>query len=297
MLQTERQLGDYAGLDTWTDAAILDALRRSQLNAVECIGKARDSLAQASSALADRLREAGRLVYAGAGSAIRQGIVDGAELPATFGLSVDRLRYLIAGGRNAVFDGTGASEDDVETARREAAGLNLTADDAMIALSASGSTPYTLAAAEAAKRSGVLLIAIVNNACSPLAKLADHEIFLDSGPEVIAGSTRMAAGTAQKCALNLLSTLAHIKMGGVYDGLMVNVRADNAKLRSRACGIIAKIAKVDDARALRALDASKGEVKPAVLLCAGAKDIEAARALIADSNGNLRLALKRLAAQ
>ncbi len=166
----------------------------------------------------------------------------------------------------------------------------------MIAISASGSTPYTLAAAEVAKAAGTPVIAIVNNANSLLGQVAQHEIFLDSGPEVIAGSTRMAAGTAQKCALNLLSTLAHIRLGAVHDGLMVSVRADNTKLKARACGIVSRIAKVDPTRAHRALETADGDVKPAVLLCAGAKDLATARELIQRSHGNLRLALQRLAA-
>lgn len=296
MLQTESQLSEYSGLDTWDDEEILSALAQSQKRAIECMTAAFSSIASASREVAQRLRSGGRLIYAGAGSAIRQGIVDGAELPATFGLPLHRLCFLIAGGREAVFDGTGATEDDTRSAIRDVESLRLKDPDTMIALSASGSTPYTVAAAQRAKALGTVVIAIANNRNSPLAATAHHEIFLDSGPEVIAGSTRMAAGTAQKCALNLLSTLANIRLGAVHDGLMVNIKADNAKLKQRACGIVAKIAKVDTAHAMRALDAAQGEVKSAVLLCAGAKDVDAARSLIAGSEGNLRLALKRLAA-
>jgi N-acetylmuramic acid 6-phosphate etherase len=177
---------------------------------------------------------------------------------------------------------------------REIAGLNLTPQDTLIAVAASGTTPYTVAAARAAKAAGALVIAIVNNADSPLASAADHEIFLDTGPEVIAGSTRMAAGTAQKAALNLLSTLTNIRLGAVHDGLMVNVRADNEKLRERVRGIVMAIAKVDEAKAKAALDAAAGEAKVAVLLAAGAKDIGTARKLLDEVAGNLRSALTRL---
>jgi N-acetylmuramic acid 6-phosphate etherase len=294
MRKTELHMSEFSGLDTWEDEAILEALLKGQTRAIESVKLAVPAIAAAAADLADRLRRGGRLIYAGAGSSIRQGIVDGIELPATFGLSADRLQFLVAGGREALFDSRGAAEDDAHAAMREVAGLNLTIDDTLIAVAASGTTPYTLAAAKAAKSAGSLVIAIVNNAASPLAMASDHEIFLDSGPEVIAGSTRMAAGTAQKCALNLLSTLTHTRLGAVHDGLMVNVRADNEKLQERAKEIVRQIARVDESAARRVLQAANGEVKPAVLLAVGAHDLETARSLLADADGNLRLAMMEL---
>ena len=296
MLQTECALHEFARLDTWDDAAIMAALVRSQASAVESVGAARAAIGGAARALGQRLVAGGRVIYAGAGSSIGQGVLDGAELPATFGLPSERVRFLIAGGRAAIFDIDCAAEDDADAARREVDALRPTPADALIALSASGSTAYTVAVARHAKAAGALVIAIVNNARSALAQTADHEILLESGPEVIAGSTRLAAGTAQKCALNLLSTLTHIRLGAVHDGLMVNLRADNEKLRARACGIVAQIAGVDEARARAALAAAEGEIKPAVLICSGAKDRNTAQALLAASQGNLRRALERLAA-
>ena len=294
MRKTEQHLSDFAGLDTWEDQAILSALLEGQAAAIESIRAALGTISEASEAMARNLRKGGRLLYAGAGSSIRQGIVDGIELPATFGFPLERLHFLVAGGREALFDSRGASEDESHATMREIAVLNLTPIDTFIAVAASGTTPYTLASARAAKAAGALVIAIVNNAGSPLAAAADHEIFLDSGPEVIAGSTRMAAGTAQKAALNLLSTLTHIRLGAVHDGLMVNVRADNEKLRERARSIVMTIAKVDEARARTAMDAAGAEVKPAVLLAAGAASINSARKLLDESGGNLRAALARL---
>jgi N-acetylmuramic acid 6-phosphate etherase len=295
MRRTEQHLSDFAGLDTWEDQAILAALLQGQSTAIEAVRSAFAAISGASQALAENLRQKGRLLYAGAGSSIRQGIVDGIELPATFGFPSDRLQFLVAGGREALFDSRGASEDDTHTAMREIASLNLTSHDTLIAVAASGTTPYTIAAARGAKSAGALVIAIVNNAGSPLAGAADHEIFLDTGPEVIAGSTRMAAGTAQKAALNLLSTLTNIRLGAVHDGLMVNLRADNEKLRERARSIVMAITKVDEARAKAALDASGGEVKPAILVAAGAPSIGAARKLLQKAEGNLRSALARIA--
>jgi N-acetylmuramic acid 6-phosphate etherase len=297
MRKTEQHSSDYAGLDTWEDQAILDALLKGQFAAVESVRPAFLVISQAAGALAERLRQGGRLLYTGAGSSIRHGIVDGIELPATFGFPPERLGFVIAGGREALFDSRGAAEDDSHAAMREIAALNLTSLDTLIAIAASGTTPYTIAAARAARAAGALVIAIVNNADSPLANAADHEILLDSGPEVVAGSTRMAAGTAQKAALNLLSTLANIRLGAVHDGLMVNIRADNDKLRERARGIVMAIAQVDETAARRALEAAGGEVKPAVLLAAGAKDSSTAHELLSASEGNLRTALKRLNAR
>jgi N-acetylmuramic acid 6-phosphate etherase len=294
MRKTEQHLSEFAGLDTWEDEAILEALLESQRRAIGAVRGAFPSIARAAAEMTDRLREGGRILYAGAGSSIRQGIVDGIELPATFGFAPERLCFLVAGGREALFDSRGAAEDDSQAAVSEVECLDLDRRDTLIAVAASGTTPYTLAAARAVRAAGALVVAIVNNAGSPLAALAHHEIWLDSGPEVIAGSTRMAAGTAQKAALNLLSTLTNIRLGAVHDGMMVNVRADNEKLRNRARTIVMNIAKVNEAAARRALDAAAGEVKPAILMALSARDINTARMILAEAGGNLRLAMKRL---
>jgi N-acetylmuramic acid 6-phosphate etherase len=289
--QTEKS-GSYQGIDTWPDERILDALLSGQERAIAAVRQASPSIAQAATVLAQRLAGGGRLAYAGAGTSIRLAVQDGSELPATFGMPEDRLLYFIAGGRPAMFDTLADAEDD---AADGAAQANVCGPgDTLIAVAASGSTPFTVAAARRAREKGAFVIAIVNNPGSPLADVADLEILVASGPEVIAGSTRLAAGTAQKAALNLLSTLTHIKLGAVHDGLMVNVEAGNAKLRKRAAGIVAAIARVDEARAHAALDAAGGKVKPAVVLCAGAKNIAAAQRLLAAANGNLRLAMSRL---
>lgn len=295
MLRTEQISNQFAGLDTWGDEAIMAALVRGHARAIASVETACPAIGLAAAVLGNRLASGGRLIYAGAGSSIGQGVLDGAELPATFGLSPERLHFAIAGGRQAVFDIDGAAEDDTLAARRDADALHLTPADAVIAVSASGSTPYTIAVARQAKTAGALVIAIVNNPHSALAQIANHEIYLDSGEEIVAGSTRMAAGTAQKCALNLLSTLTYIRLGAVHDGMMVSLRADNEKLRARAHNVVARIAQVDDVCARKALDAAAGEVKPAVLVCAGARDLKEARALLERSQGNLRLALERLA--
>jgi N-acetylmuramic acid 6-phosphate etherase len=292
--KTESELAESAGIDTWSDAEILGTFVAGQERAIAAVKAAIPQISKAANAIATCLTGGGRLFYAGAGTSIRIGVQDGSELPATFGMAEDKIVYLIAGGRAAMFETLADAEDDAEEGHHAASICK--AGDALIAIAASGSTPYTISAAKRARELGAAVVAVVNNSNSGLAAAADMEIFLDSGPEVIMGSTRMGAGTAQKAALNLLSTLTHIKLGAVHDGMMVNVRADNLKLKVRARGIVSRIAKVSEKEATTALEISKGEVKPAVLICAGATSLDAAQKLLVETTGNLRLALMRLAA-
>ena len=292
--KTESELPESTGIDTWSDAEILAAFVAGQERAIAAVKLVIPQISKAANAVAACLAGGGRLFYAGAGTSIRIGVQDGSELPATFGMAEEKISYLIAGGHTAMFETLADAEDDVVEGGRAASVCR--AGDALIAIAASGSTPYTIAAARRAKELGATVVAVVNNPNSGLAAAADMEIFLDSGPEVIMGSTRMGAGTAQKAALNLLSTLTHIKLGAVHDGMMVNVRADNLKLKTRACKIVSRIAKANEKEAAAALEVSKGEVKPAILFCSGAKSIDAAQQLLVEAKGNLRLALMKLAA-
>ena len=292
--KTESELPESSGIDTWNDADILGAFVAGQERAIAAVKAAIPQISKAANAVAACLAGHGRLFYAGAGTSIRIGVQDGSELPATFGMAEDRIVYLIAGSRAAMFETLADAEDDAEEGDRAASVCK--AGDAVIVIAASGSTPYTIAVAKRARELGASVIAVVNNPTSALAAAADIEVFLDSGPEVIMGSTRMGAGTAQKAALNLLSTLTHIKLGAVHDGMMVNVRADNLKLKARARGIVSRIAKANEKDAAAALEISKGEVKPAVLICVGAKSLDAAQKLLVETKGNLRLALLKLAA-
>lgn len=290
--RTEQLAPDVTGIDTWPDAEILAVLLAGHRRAVAAAGDAFPMIAQAAGAMAETLNRGGAVFYAGAGTSIRIGVQDGSELPETFGVDEGRIGFLIAGGRDAMFETAGPLEDDITAAEKDADAC--APGDLMIAIAASGSTPYTLAAAQRAKAKGATVVAVVNNWGTPLAALADIGIVLDTGPEVIAGSTRMAAGTAQKIALNLISTLANIKRGAVHDGMMVGVRASNAKLKSRAIGIVERISGTDAATAGRALMSAAGDIKSAVLLCAGAEDDAHARHLLHAASGNLRDALARL---
>ena len=294
MRKTENNLPESTGIDMWNDADILEAFVGGQERAIAAVKAAIPQISQAANAIAACLAGGGRLFYAGAGTSIRIGVQDGSELPATFGMAEDKIDYLIAGGRAAMFDTLADAEDDAAEGSRAASACK--AGDALIAIAASGSTPYTIAAAKRARERGATVVAVVNNPNSALAAVADIEIPLDSGPEIIAGSTRMGAGTAQKAALNFLSTLVHIKLGAVHDGMMVNVQAGNLKLKARAAGIVARIAGVSEKEAAAALELAGGEVKPAVLISAGTKSLDTAQKLLLESKGNLRLALSRLAA-
>jgi N-acetylmuramic acid 6-phosphate etherase len=280
-------------IDLRDDAAILRAMVESQQRAVASVAAALEAIGAAAGALAERLRAGGRLIYAGAGSSGLIAIQDGAELPGTFGIARERILFLMAGGIQSVLDLVSSAEDDTEAAGSEVTALGDLSRDTLIAISASGTTPYTLAVATAAARAGAHVIGIANRPGAALLGVANHPILLDTGEEVIAGSTRLAAGTAQKSALGLLSSLANIRLGHVYDGLMVGVRPDNAKLQARAVDIIARIGKIDKDRA-SALLATGGSVKAAVLLAAGASDRSTAESLLDACQSNLRAALERL---
>jgi N-acetylmuramic acid 6-phosphate etherase len=291
-MTTEASLPDLTGFDTWNDLEILNALLAGQRRALNAVERALPQIAQAARLVADRLGNGGKLFYAGAGTSIRIGVQDGTELPATFGFSEDKLEYLIAGGRAAMFETLADAEDD--NAAGQQAAQTCTPKDVLIAVAASGRTPYTVAAAHQARVTGCAVIAVVNNADSLLSKTADVEVLVETGPEVISGSTRLGAGTAQKATLNLISSLAFTRLGAVHDGLMVNVQAGNSKLLQRSRNIVTKIADVDQSKAAAALERTGNNIKPAVLLCKGAADLAAAQKILDATKGNLREALSML---
>lgn len=291
--KTEQSLPETRGLDTWSNGRILAELLAGQRRALDAVEHALPAISQAADLIAPRLASGGKLIYAGAGTSIRVAVQDGSELPATFGMAENRIDYLIAGGRAAMFETLADAEDDAE-AGRAAAEKACSADDVLIAVAASGHTPYTVAAAAQAKLQGCCVIAVVNNVSSPLVAAGDVAILIESGPEVISGSTRLGAGTAQKATLNLLSTLVHTRLGAVHDGFMVNVQAGNHKLLDRAARIVATISGQSVERATAALQSASGHVKPAILLLSGAADLATAQSILSASGGNLRLALSKL---
>ncbi|KAA2236864.1 N-acetylmuramic acid 6-phosphate etherase [Salinarimonas soli] len=292
-MTTESVSPRFAGIDAWPPADILDALVEGQLAAVAAVRAARPALEAAALAVEARMRRGGRLVYAGAGTSGRLAVQDGAELTPTFGWPPERLVFLLAGGERALLHPVERAEDQAEDGAGEARAAGLSPDDAVVAVAASGSTPYTLGILREARRVGALGIGIANNPGTPLLSEADHGILLDTGAESIAGSTRMKAGTAQKVALNLLSSLVMIRLGRVHDGLMVDVQAVNAKLERRSIAMLTHLTGCTPDAAGDALERAGGHVKLAVLLVEGASP-ERARDALEQAGGRLRDALAML---
>jgi N-acetylmuramic acid 6-phosphate etherase len=294
MIATDRASPRHVDLDRWPTGVQVEALYGSQLDALAAIRPALPAVARAADAAIARLRDdRGRLAYAGAGSSARLGAMDGAELEPTFDWPRARLLLLIAGGTGALTRAVENAEDDADAAAaclREAA---IGPHDVVIALAASGATPFTLACLKGARTAGALAIGIANSPGAPLLDAADHAILIETGAEPIAGSTRLGAGTAQKVVLNLLSTAIMTGLGRVHAGRMVDMRAGNEKLRRRAVAMVCEIAACTPDTAQAALAACSMRVKPAVLVARG-MTAEAAHALLAASNGNLRAALLTL---
>ncbi|MGW5211357.1 N-acetylmuramic acid 6-phosphate etherase [Streptomyces sp. NPDC004051] len=248
-------------------------------------------IAAAIDAVADRMARGGRLVYAGAGTAGRLGVLDASECPPTFNTDPARVVGLIAGGPGAVVSSVEGAEDSAELAVSDLAALGLTADDSVVGVSASGRTPYAVGAVTRARERGALTVGLACNANSPLAAAAEHGIEVVVGPELLTGSTRLKAGTAQKLVLNMISTITMIRLGKTYGNLMVDVRASNEKLRARSRRIVALATGAADADIERALAATDGEVKHAVLVLLADVDGPTATRLLAEADGHLRAAL------
>ena len=281
-------------LDDWPVAEQVESLWEGQLAAVAAIGAALPAIAAAVEAAGPRLRAGGRLIYAGAGSSGRLAAQDGAELEPTFDWPADRLVLMLAGGPGALTRAVENAEDDVEAAAAAAAAAAVDAADVLIGVAASGSTPFTLMAVREARRRGALTIGLANGVGAPLLAASECPVLLATGAEAIAGSTRMKAGTAQKVALNLLSTAMMTGLGRVHAARMVDMQARNAKLRRRAVAMVVELAGCDAAAANAALAATGQRVKPAILVAHGLSAEQAAVALVA-SGGVLRRALAELA--
>ncbi len=289
-METERPSPRYSGIDVWDPADILDAMIEGQFAAVAAVRAVRPAMERAALATEARLRQGGRLVYAGAGTSGRLAVQDGAELMPTFNWPRDRLLLLMAGGRDALLQSVEGAEDEVEQARslvrRHAIGSN----DVLIAVAASGTTPFTLTCLREAKGQGALTIGIANNRATPILEEADHPIWLDTGTEPIAGSTRMKAGTAQRIVLTVLSSLVMVLLGRVYEGLMVDLQAGNEKLVRRSENILRRLTGRSRDDAHEALNEASGNLKLAVLLLHGC-GLKEATGVLQRSGGQLRAAL------
>jgi N-acetylmuramic acid 6-phosphate etherase len=293
-LSTELIDPRFRDLDLWPTRDAVAAMLDGQLAAAAAVQSQTGAIAAAAEAAAHRLRDpAGRLVYAGAGTSGRLAVLDGVELGPTFDWPEERTIFALAGGDAALLTSVEGAEDDEQAGAAAITRPGVGPRDVVIGVAASGRTPFTVAALRVATAAGALTVAIASNPGTPLLAAAEHPILLDTGPEVLAGSTRMKAGTAQKIALNLFSTALMMRLGRVHAGLMVDMRLSNRKLRARAAGMIDGLTGVGPQAAGAALDRAGGRIKPAVLVALGADPARAAD-LLGESGDNLRLALARL---
>jgi N-acetylmuramic acid 6-phosphate etherase len=292
-MQTERPSPRFADIDLWGPSDVLEAMIGGQFAAVAAVRAALPEIERAGLGIEQRLKGKGRLVYAGAGTSGRLAVQDGAELMPTFSWPRERLLLLIAGGGQAMLGAVEGAEDQIENATGLVRRHRIGPDDVVIAVAASGTTPFTLACLRKAGSRGAFTVGIANNPGTPILEEADQGIFLDTGAEPIAGSTRMNAGTAQRVTLNLLSTLVMIRLGRVYRGIMVDVQSTNAKLKKRKAAMVGHLTGASDEEARRALEEAAGDVKIAVLLLHGC-GLDTARGALERAGGRLRSALEHL---
>lgn len=291
-ITTEKRLDASKDIDRLPTLDMLRLLNEEDARVPKAVEAVLPAIAEAVEGIAARLQRGGRLIYAGAGTSGRLGVLDASECPPTYGTDPGLVVGLIAGGREAMFVAKEGAEDSEELAQEDMTRLQLAKDDALVAIAASGRTPYALGALKYAREQGALSIALSCSEGSPLAEAAEIAITPVTGPEVITGSTRMKAGTAQKLVLNMLSTGTMVRLGKVYGNLMVDVRATNEKLRARARRIVMEAAGVTAEQATRLLAEAEGSAKLAILMALTGKESTACEVLLAKADGHLREAIE-----
>ncbi|MDE2480771.1 MAG: N-acetylmuramic acid 6-phosphate etherase [bacterium] len=284
---TEERAARSRDLDTRSSVEIVRLIVEDQRRAADAVLAQRAALASAIESIAQRLREGGRLHYVGAGTSGRLGVLDASEMPPTFGCDPSLVCAHIAGGERALRSAIEGAEDDEDAGECEMRG-HVATGDAVIGLSASGGAPYVIGALRAARDAGAYTLALVNSPRAPLGTVAQDAIVVETGAEVLAGSTRLKAGTAQKIALNAISTGVMIRLGKVYDNVMVDVVATNAKLRARALRLLCELGEIDAERASELLARAGGSVKVAVVMARRGVAVAEARELLARTHGALR---------
>ncbi|MFD4952912.1 N-acetylmuramic acid 6-phosphate etherase [Streptomyces sp. NPDC058451] len=292
-LTTEAFRPELAEIDRLPTLEIARLMNAEDTTVPTAVAERLPQIAAAIDAVAERMARGGRLVYAGAGTAGRLGVLDASECPPTFNTRPSQVVGVIAGGPQAMVTSVEGAEDSKELAAEALDALGLTPDDTVVGVSASGRTPYAIGAVEHARALGALTVGLSCNANSALAASAEHGIEVVVGPELLTGSTRLKAGTAQKLVLNMLSTITMIRLGKTYGNLMVDVRASNDKLRARSRRIVALATGAPDDDIERALAAADGEVKTAILTLLADLDGPTATRLLEQSDGHLRAALER----
>lgn len=289
---TEQRNPATAEIDRMNPLEIAQAINAEDARVAEAVRRELPQVAAAMQVIAERLRADGRLIYLGAGTSGRLGALDAIECPPTFNIPADRVVACVAGGADALAGATEVAEDDAELGRADIERLAVGPLDVVVGISASGGTPYTLGGVAAAREQGAYTIGLACNAASPLERLVNIMIAPRVGPEVIAGSTRLKAGAAQKMVLNTLSTGAMVLLGKTYGNQMVDVQATNDKLRTRARAIVESATGVEAEEAAALLRQADGDAKVAILIGRAGLTPVAARVRLAGRQGNLRRALE-----
>ena len=291
MLNTETPNTSHTDLDLYDTGDLVNALVEDQLQAVQAVRAASPTLARAVDAAVPRMHRGGRLIYVGAGTSGRLGVLDSVELYPTFSWPRERAVGLIAGGADAMFVAAEGAEDDSAQGARDVQAVNVGSNDVVLLIAASGATPYVLGALDAAKAAGALTIGLANNAGAPVTALADIGITLDTGSEVISGSTRLKAGSAQKMALNTFSSALMVRLHKVHGNLMVDLKATNAKLVRRAVALTMRATGCDEPTARATLQACDHHVKVALVAIRLRCDVATARARLDAAGDSVRKAL------
>jgi N-acetylmuramic acid 6-phosphate etherase len=291
MLKTEAPSAAHPNLDEYSVAELVNALIDDQVNAVHAVRVASVQLGCAVTAAVPRLNAGGRLIYVGAGTSGRLGLLDSVELYPTFSWPRERAVALLAGGREAIYQAVEGAEDNREQGAIDLAATGVTANDVVIVLAASGTTPYVLGALAAAQAAGALTIGIANNSDAPVTREAEIGITLDTGSEIISGSTRLKAGTAQKIALNTFSSAVMVRLNKVYSNLMVDLKPTNAKLIRRTINLTMLATGADEPTARTVLETCAFQVKIAIVAITRKVNVAEAGALLAKANGSVRKAI------
>ena len=294
MLKTETPSERHLDLDQYPVPDLVNAFIDDQVHALRAVRAAGDRIAQAVTAAVPRIAGGGRLVYVGAGTSGRLGVLDSVELFPTFSWPKDRAVALLAGGQQAMFESVEGAEDSLEQGRMDVEGARVTSADVVILLAASGDTPYVMGALEAARAAGALTIGIANNPAAPVTLGADIAITLNTGSEVISGSTRLKAGTSQKIALNTLSSAIMVRLNKVYGNLMVDLQPTNAKLFRRAISLTMRATGADEDTARETLAACHYRVKVAIVAILKSVDVAVAEVSLAKAAGSVRGAIADL---
>ncbi|GAB3262004.1 N-acetylmuramic acid 6-phosphate etherase [Arthrobacter pigmenti] len=292
-LETERSRADLADLDMLPTRDLVGRITAEDATVPAVVDAAGDAIASAVDMIVERLRSGGRLIYVGAGTPGRLGVVDAAECIPTFGTAEGLVVAVIAGGAGSMTNSAEGAEDSAAAGTEDLQSIQVGAGDAVVGITASGRTPYVLAALEYAAAAGAATIGISNNRDAALSAVVDVPVEVPTGPEIVAGSTRMKAGTAQKLVLNTLSTASMVRLGKTYGNLMVDVKASNEKLKIRARRIVVEATGATDEAAAAALNDADGQVKTAVVALLAAVPAEEARRRLTAADGYVRTALSK----